>query len=102
MFIISGALVRTGAIDAVARTVVARARQHPRLAVVEVFGGALVASAFMNNTPVVVVLIPIGFVLGSCFAWLFLRLARVDPGARGPGTPFSFFRGGHKLDEALF
>src|SRR3546814_7899718 len=36
-----------------------RAEKHPRLAIVEVLVGALVASAFLNNTPVVVVLIPI-------------------------------------------
>lgn len=65
MFIISGSLVRTGAIDAIARTIVARAKRHPRLAVVEVLGGALIASAFMNNTPVVVVLIPIMYRLAA-------------------------------------
>lgn len=59
MFILSGALLRTGTIDAVAGFIIARARKHPKLAVVEMFLGAFVASAFMNNTPVVLVLIPI-------------------------------------------
>ena len=59
MFVLSGALLRTGTIDAIARGIVARAAKHPRLAVVELLVGAFVASAFMNNTPVVLVLIPI-------------------------------------------
>ena len=59
MFILSGALLRTGTIDAIAGFIIARAKKHPRLAVAEMFLGAFVASAFMNNTPVVLVLIPI-------------------------------------------
>src|SRR3546814_3058732 len=65
MFVLSGALVRTGAIDAVASAIVARASKHPRLAILEVMGGALIASGFMNNTPVVVILIPIMFRLSA-------------------------------------
>ena len=65
MFILSGALLRTGAIDLVARAIVARAKRRPRLAIVEVFGGGLLASGFMNNTPVVVILIPIVFRLAA-------------------------------------
>ncbi len=66
MFILSGALLRTGAIDAVAGFIIRRAKKNPKLAVAEMFLGGFVASAFMNNTPVVVVMIPI-----------ILRLARV-------------------------
>ncbi|WP_205518148.1 SLC13 family permease, partial [Sphingorhabdus sp. Alg239-R122] len=65
MFILSGALLRTGTIDAIAGMIIRRARKRPKLAVAEMFLGAYVASAFMNNTPVVVVMIPI-----------ILRLAR--------------------------
>lgn len=61
MLIISGALMRTGAIDAVINVIVARAEKHPRLALVEVFAGMLIASPFMNNTPVVIIMIPIMF-----------------------------------------
>ncbi|VAV93849.1 Sulfate permease, Trk-type [hydrothermal vent metagenome] len=39
--------------------IIERAKKRPKLAVVEMFLGAFVASAFMNNTPVVIVLIPI-------------------------------------------
>ncbi|WP_373488478.1 SLC13 family permease [Blastomonas sp.] len=59
MFILSGALLRTGTIDAIAGVIIARARTRPRQAVAEMFLGVYVASAFMNNTPVVVVMIPI-------------------------------------------
>lgn len=59
MFILSGALLRTGTIDAIANMIILRARKRPKLAVAEMFVGAYFASAFMNNTPVVVVIIPI-------------------------------------------
>ncbi|WP_156874269.1 SLC13 family permease [Sphingorhabdus lutea] len=59
MFMLSGALLRAGTLDAVAGFIIRRAKKHPRLAVVEMFIGTFIASAFMNNTPVVVVMIPI-------------------------------------------
>ncbi|MDP3781440.1 MAG: SLC13 family permease, partial [Sphingopyxis sp.] len=59
MFILSGALLRTGTLDAIASRIIARAQQHPKLALAEMFLGVYVASAFLNNTPVVVVMIPI-------------------------------------------
>lgn len=65
MFVLSGALIRTGTINRAADFVMRRAEKHPRLAIAEVFGGALFASAFLNNTPVVVVLIPIVFKLAE-------------------------------------
>ncbi len=80
MFILSGALLRTGAIDAVAGFIIRRAKKNPKLAVAEMFLGGFVASAFMNNTPVVVVMIPI-----------ILRLARVtDISAKKLLIPLSF------------
>lgn len=74
MFILSGALVRTGVIDAVASFFVARARRHPRLAVLEVFGGALAVAPFMNNTPVVAILIPIVFRLATATGFAVKKL----------------------------
>lgn len=59
MFILSGALLRTGTVDAIANAIIKRASKRPKLAVVEMFLGVYIASAFMNNTPVVVVMIPI-------------------------------------------
>ena len=59
MFILSGALLRTGSLEAVAGWVIRRTLRKPALALAEITGGTLAASAFMNNTPVVIVMIPI-------------------------------------------
>ncbi len=58
-FVLSGALVRTGAIEAVASAVVRRAAKSPQRTVAEMLTGAGIAPAFVNNTPVVIVLIPL-------------------------------------------
>lgn len=59
MFVLTGALVRTGVLERVAAVVLERSKKRPRLALAVFLLTALVASAFMNNTPVVLVLIPI-------------------------------------------
>ncbi len=59
MFVLSGALLRTGALEEVSGWVIRRTLRKPRLAVAEIGAGTLAASAFMNNTPVVIVMIPI-------------------------------------------
>ena len=65
MFIVVGALVRTGALTTLTQLADRRAAKNPRLAI----GGSLIfvalASAIMNNTPLVVVMIPV-----------FIQLAR--------------------------
>ena len=65
MFILSGALIRTGVIGRLADLIMTRAERHPRIALAEVALGALLLSAFLNNTPVVVLLIPIMFKLAQ-------------------------------------
>ena len=59
MFIVMGALVRTGALEVLTRLAERRAKTHPRAAVVGVIFSVMGASAIMNNTPVVVVMIPV-------------------------------------------
>jgi len=59
MFVLSGALVRTGLLDRLATLVIGRARDRPLLAVAIFLGATVTASAFVNNTPVVLVLIPV-------------------------------------------
>ena len=59
LFVLSGALVRTGAIEAIIGAVVRRAESKPRRVVGEVFAGTLGAAAFVNNTPVVIILVPV-------------------------------------------
>ena len=59
LFILSGALVRTGALEAVASRVLSLARTEPRRALASLFGGTFLASAFTNNAPVVIVVTPV-------------------------------------------
>jgi di/tricarboxylate transporter len=59
MFVLSSALVRTGTIEAVAAGIVGMASTRPRLAVTSLLAAAIASSAFVNNTPVVLVLIPV-------------------------------------------
>ena len=65
MFVLTGALVRTGVLENVAGMVLDRSKKHPSLALIVFLLTAVVASAFMNNTPVVLVLIPIVFRLAA-------------------------------------
>ncbi|MAW91593.1 MAG: SLC13 family permease [Altererythrobacter sp.] len=59
MFVLSGALLRTGTLEEISGWIIRRTRRRPRRAVAEIGFGTLAASAFMNNTPVVLVMIPI-------------------------------------------
>jgi di/tricarboxylate transporter len=59
MFIVMGALVRTGALDAFTSLADRQAKQNPRLAIAMLLLSVVIGSAFMNNTPVVVVMIPV-------------------------------------------
>ena len=81
MFILSGALLRTGALEAVSGWVIRRTLRKPKLALAEIGGGTLFASAFMNNTPVVIVMIPIvkrlARVLGVAATRLLIPLSYV-------------------------
>jgi di/tricarboxylate transporter len=64
MFILSAALERTGVIDAVGRNVVKAAKNRPPIVSVAIMMGAvMLLSAFINNTPVVVILIPVAMSL---------------------------------------
>ncbi len=59
MFIIMGALVRTGALDAFTVTAQKQAQVSPRIAIGLLMGFVVLASAVVSNTPVVVVMIPV-------------------------------------------
>ncbi|KEJ89898.1 SLC13 family permease [Sulfitobacter donghicola] len=59
MFIVMGALVRTGALEVLTQMAERYARTNPKLAVIGVILSVMGASAIMNNTPVVVVMIPV-------------------------------------------
>ena len=59
MFIVMGALVRTGALEAFTQLATAQAGKRPKLALAGLFGFVVASSAIVSNTPVVVVMIPI-------------------------------------------
>ncbi|MFN3972149.1 MAG: SLC13 family permease [Gemmobacter sp.] len=65
MFIVVGSLVRTGALDWVTAVAMRNVKAKPVATMAALTVGILVMSAFMNNTPIVVVMIPV-----------FMQLAR--------------------------
>lgn len=69
MFIVSGALIRTGALEAASTRLLELAQTKPHAAIVLLFLGAFAASAFMNNTPVIIVLIPVVSAVAAQVGW---------------------------------
>jgi di/tricarboxylate transporter len=65
MFVIVGALVRTGTLDWVTQFAVRHVEARPAITLVGLVVVIITMSAFMNNTPIVVVMIPV-----------FMQLAR--------------------------
>jgi len=59
MFILMGALVRTGALQGFTEYAVTRAEANPLIAVAALLGFVVLSSAVVSNTPVVVVMIPV-------------------------------------------
>ncbi len=59
MFIVMGALVRTGALNYVTQLAERAARRNPKQAIGGSMTFVIAASAFVNNTPVVVVMLPV-------------------------------------------
>lgn len=59
MFLVMGGLVRTGAVELVIRAAERHVGDRPKRTIVVLFGFIAVASAFMNNTPLVAVMIPV-------------------------------------------
>jgi di/tricarboxylate transporter len=59
MFLVMGGLVRTGAVEMVIRAAERHVGDRPKRTIVVLFGFIAVASAFMNNTPLVAVMIPV-------------------------------------------
>ncbi len=64
MFVLSAALVRTGAVESVARWVTAGAAEHPLRSVTGFLLTAAFMSAVVNNTPLVMLMIPVAVALG--------------------------------------
>lgn len=65
MFIISASLVRTGALEAFADQVTGMAKRAPIAAAAMLLAAVAAMSAFTNNTPLVMIMIPIGITLAK-------------------------------------
>ncbi len=65
MFIISGGLVRTGALNVLTSMVARYVGNQPKLVLAALAVFTVVTSAFMNNTPVVVLMIPVAVSLAG-------------------------------------
>ena len=59
MFVLSGALVRTGVLDKVGDFISSNTQKRPLFVIFLLIVITIISSAFINNTPVVLVLIPI-------------------------------------------
>ncbi len=59
MFIVMGALVRTGALDWFTQRAEEQASRNPKRAIAALLGFVVLSSAIVSNTPVVVVMIPV-------------------------------------------
>ncbi len=64
MFLLSQGMVRTGAVGFLGRRLIGLVRGRVRLALLVVLGIVVLASAFINNTPVVVLFIPVILSMG--------------------------------------
>lgn len=59
MFVLTGALVRTGVLERFSGTVLDWSSERPGLAITVMLSAGVIFSAFVNNTPVVLILIPV-------------------------------------------
>lgn len=64
MFLISQAMIRTGVVEFIGRKVMDMTRGRARLALIVILVIVAIASAFINNTPVVVLFIPVILSMG--------------------------------------
>ncbi len=59
MFLVMGGMVRTGAVEMVITAAERHVGDRPKTTIIVLFGATAIASAFMNNTPLVAVMIPV-------------------------------------------
>lgn len=65
LFVVAGALSRTGAVDFIGRSIMQRAAGSEGKAVLALMLAGAGASAFINNTPIIVVFLPIALSLAA-------------------------------------
>lgn len=74
MFILSGALLRTGALERLSAIVLSSARGTPVRTLFLITLSVLFGSAFLNNTPIVMIMIPIALQFARASNWPASRL----------------------------
>ena len=74
MFVLSAALVRTGILNFLSGVMITYGKSYPRLILVALLAFTAIASAFMNNTPIVVLMIPIVIQMAHAFGWSASKL----------------------------
>ncbi|MEZ5763054.1 MAG: SLC13 family permease [Xanthobacteraceae bacterium] len=68
MFVLTGALVRTGVLERLVGRILDIAGDRPAIAIGSLFAGVLFLGGFINNTPLVLILIPIVLRLAQKFS----------------------------------
>ncbi|ODT82514.1 MAG: potassium transporter TrkA [Pelagibacterium sp. SCN 64-44] len=68
MFVLTGALVRTGVLERLVGYILDTAGDRPMIAIGGLFGGVLLLGGFINNTPLVLILIPIVLRIAQTFS----------------------------------
>jgi len=74
LLVMGQGMIQTGALNGLTRILVHATRQRKRLGAAAVFLGVLIVSAFLNNTPVVVMFIPIMQTIALRLGWAASRL----------------------------
>lgn len=74
MFVLTGALVRTGVLERVVGIILDFAGDRPAIAVISLVAGIMAIGGFINNTPLVLVLIPIAVRIAKKFDIASTRL----------------------------
>jgi di/tricarboxylate transporter len=74
MFVLSGSLVRTGVLEALSDMAIRQGQSRPRLALGMILATTMVASGFVNNTAVVLMLIPVVVRLAAALGMAPTRL----------------------------
>jgi len=74
LFVLSGALLRTGALEQVSAMAMAGAKRSPFVTLAALTLFVMVGSAFLNNTPIVMIMIPLALQFAKASTWPASRL----------------------------
>jgi len=74
LFVLSGALLRTGALEQVSALAMSGAKQSPILTLAALAAFVVIGSAFLNNTPIVMIMIPLAMQFAKVSGWPASRL----------------------------